>query len=824
MRHFSLKAVCFAPSILEQMCQEPGGLEQAKALDFAIFTGGPLAPAAGDALSQVTDLCQIYGSTETGVTPALVPLPQNWAYLEFNPCYNHVMEEVADGQFEMVLYQDTSLRRVRQINHTMPAADVWRTKDVFKAHPTEPNLWQFHGRVDDIMVLGNGEKFNPVPMEKIIEGHPLVYGALMVGQGRNQPALIVEAQHGVSARGRDFVDAVWQIVQEANSKGPGHARITRDMIAVTDATKPFVRAGKGTIVRGRTVKAFEEDIEKLYSADNDQQVEDVPELSKPYDRSAIELFVRAAVQTYFPKDEVTVHDDIFVLGVDSLQSVELAARLRVGLAAHPRVLLNKPAWLSTKTIYANPTIRALAAEIDDQVNHNGKGHSEAQMDEREDACVLRMSSIVEQYTRAILACEAMPRTEPRQPSRLTVVLTGSTGSLGVHLLEAFLNDPKVSRIYCFNRSDDALARHEQNFASRGLSHTYDIGGAPLFFDASTIFSSSSSNSNSPHTKVQFLKVDFGAADFGLSPPVLAELTARVDVVIHNAWKVDFLHRLASFEPVHLRGVRNFVDWSLHSPRRPHLVFVSSISSVGRWAHVYPGRRPAPETPHENYSVAAPLGYAESKHVAERILTFAAERRGVPASILRIGQIAGPVARSNRAGSGNAWNETEWLPRLVRTSKSLGLVPACVPDINWIPVDRLAQIVVELVHHRVGVETEVSSEVYNLVNPHFADWKTLLGPLRARFRGGEGLRTVSWREWPDALKRSVDVEDPKQVAEKPAFKILDFYEAMAAGVDAGGGGQPLTYDTRNGCAASRTVARLPAVQAAWMETWLRQWDF
>jgi acyl-coenzyme A synthetase/AMP-(fatty) acid ligase len=114
MRHFQLKAVYCAPSILEQICQEPGGLDQAKDLDFAIFTGGPLAPAAGDALSKVTDLCQIYGSTETGVTPALIPLPQNWAYLEFNPYYGHVMEEVADGQYEMVLYRDMSLKWARQ--------------------------------------------------------------------------------------------------------------------------------------------------------------------------------------------------------------------------------------------------------------------------------------------------------------------------------------------------------------------------------------------------------------------------------------------------------------------------------------------------------------------------------------------------------------------------------------------------------------------------------------------------------------------------------------------------------------------------------------
>ena len=801
MRHFQLKAVYCAPSILEQMCQEPGGLDQAKELDFAIFTGGPLAPAAGDALSKVTDLCQIYGSTETGVTPALIPLPQNWAYLEFNPFYGHVMEEVADtGQYEMVLYRDMSLRRFRQIIHTNPDVEVWRTKDVFKRHPTQPNLWQFHGRVDDIMVLGNGEKFNPVPMEKIIEGHALVHGALMVGQGRSQPALIVEPQSGISERGKNFINAIWQIVQEANSKGPGHAKIVRNMIATTDATKPFIRAGKGTIVRGRTVKAFAGEIERLYSEDNDEQVEDVPALAEPYDLKSIEAFVRTAVKSYFPKDQVTDHDDLFILGVDSLQTVELAARLRVGLRAHPRV--HKSDWLSMKTIYARPTISALAAELNNRVNNEPK--IQGGIYEQEVTRVSRMSTVVEQYTKRLLEHNSVARSNQPRSSRLTVVLTGSTGSLGVHLLEALLNDPKILKIYCFNRAHDAQERHEKNFADRGLSHTYDLGGSPLLFDASTVFGGRRGAS-----KVRFLKVEFGAPDFGLRESVVDELTASVDVIIHNAWKVDFLHSLESFEPVHIRGVQNFIQWSLGSERRPHIFFVSSISSIGRWATAYPGRRPVPETPHENYSVASELGYGESKHVAERILTFATERCGVPASILRVGQIAGPVKRN-----GGAWHETEWLPSLVKTSESLGLIPDVVPDINWIPVDRLATIMLELVHHDVG---RYVSEIYNMVNPRFASWSTLVRPIQKRF--GSKARIVPFREWLDALKQ-VDVNDHREMADKPALKIMDFYEALAIGDN----GDPLTYDTRHGQAASRTMARLPAVKAAWMATWLQQWKF
>ena len=798
MRQFTLKGVYCPPSILEQMCQEPGGLEEAKKLDFAIFTGGPLAPATGDALSKVTSLCQIYGSTEIGVTPALVPLPQNWAYLEFHPFYGHVMEEVGEDQYEMVLYRDMTMKRFRQVCHTNPNVEVWRTKDVFKPHPTEPNLWQFQGRIDDIMVLGNGEKFNPVPTEKTVEGHPLVYGALMVGQGKELPALIIEPEKGVALDSKDLLDAIWPIIQEANSRAPGHARVNRSMVLIAKTEKPFLRAGKGTIVRKLSVAAFSDEIEKLYSEENNE-VNDVPDLDPPYDQKAIQGFVQAAVKLYFPKIDLDNQSDFFVLGLDSLQTLEFVSRLKAGLRAHPNG--RKCSWLSAKIVYAKPTIKALSQEIDERLKLGMESKINSGEEEAERSS--RMSVIVDKYTRDILGCTSVSSRHQRDTD-LTVVLTGSTGSLGTHLLEALLNDRRVSTIYCMNRCRDAQERHEKTFRDRGLESRYDLGGTPIYFDASGILSSQNTTG-----KVRFLQVEFGTPKFGLEQSLFDELTASVDVIIHNAWKVDFLHNLESFEPVHIRGVRSFIDWSMQSERRPHIFFVSSISSVGNWPTQYPGRRPVPETPHENYNVASQLGYGESKHVSERILTFATERCGVPTSILRVGQIAGPLKKN-----GGSWHATEWFPTLVKTSKNLGLIPDTIPDINWIPVDTLATVMLELVHH--AIKNDVS-QVYNIVNPRFAIWTELVSSIQRHFQ--PRLRAVSFREWLDALKK-LDLNDPEETASKPALKILDFYEALALG----DGLNPLTYDTRHGQEGSQAMARLPAIRPSWMTTWLQQWNF
>lgn len=43
-----------------------------------------------------------------------------------------------------------------------------------------------------MIVLSNGEKFNPLTMEIIIEGHPLISKVVVVNQSRFQAGLLVE--------------------------------------------------------------------------------------------------------------------------------------------------------------------------------------------------------------------------------------------------------------------------------------------------------------------------------------------------------------------------------------------------------------------------------------------------------------------------------------------------------------------------------------------------------------------------------------------------------------------------------------------------------
>ena len=212
MQRYKLRALFCPPIIFEQLLQEPKGLEQAKQLDFLLYAGGPLSSTTGNLLSQVTDVCQFYGSTELGAAQALVPSREDWASLEWHPSWGADMQLFENNTYEMVLHKDPNLEGVRGFSCNFPDLEVYHTKDLFQPHATKPNLWQFYGRIDDIIVLSNGEKFNPVPSEVIISTHPQLSGATIVGQGRFQAALLVEPRDKGDIEANSLIEAIWPTV------------------------------------------------------------------------------------------------------------------------------------------------------------------------------------------------------------------------------------------------------------------------------------------------------------------------------------------------------------------------------------------------------------------------------------------------------------------------------------------------------------------------------------------------------------------------------------------------------------------------------------
>ncbi|KAL8833479.1 MAG: hypothetical protein Q9170_004253 [Blastenia crenularia] len=828
MRRFDLKALFCPPNIFEQLLQEPDGIELAKKLEFILYAGGPLTNATGTALSKVTDVCQFYGSTETIPVQTLVPRPEDWDTLEWHPLFEADMQPSVDDAHELVLHRDVKFEGIRGFDCNFPKIDEWRTKDLFRQDPIKPQLWRFHGRLDDIIVLSNGEKFNPVPSEAIITSHPLVSAALIVGQGRFQAALLIEPAKTDKSPSQ-LIDELWPTIEKANAQAQSHGRIIRTMVAVVDPSKPFERAGKGTVVRRLTTDNFRDEIADLYLASETGKFRGGPKLSEPNDANSVRKFVQEAVAFSFPTNSIKASDDLYVHGLDSLKTVEIVAILKGGLQAQ------HSSWLSNQTLYTNPTIERLARYLFQRLQPQPDGQPAEDVNGKPRTNVELMADLALKYTDDLHEVDTKTSTPPEHKC---IVLTGSTGSLGKRLLSQLLTSPHVTKIYCFDRNPNARAKHSDTLANHKLE-----GRIP----------------------VEFVQVDYGHEDFGLPPEKYRELLDFVNIIIHAAWKVDFNHALESFEPVHIQGVRHFIDWQIQSPRAPHLVFISSTSSVSQWPTLRNNKGPIPDRFIDDLDAAQAMGYGESKNVAEHILYEAAQKAGISSTILRIGQIAGPL------NSPGVWNEDEWVPALLKSSKSLGCLPAGLPDVDWIPVDSLAKVIMEISFARRVSGTSATSpdfppdaplsegmariqnaqvreiledegldereknkriqnvrvnvrcnarrfaskqcSFFNLVNPHLTPWSTILETLQAHL----GIEvTVSLAQWIQRLEQ-VDATDPKSIARFPAIKILDFFRSLAEYGD-------VRYSTQKAVAASETMANLPAIDGEAMEVWLGQWGY
>ena len=806
--HFP-RAMLVAPTVVEQMVQEPGGLDEASKLDFVMFTGGPLAPSIGDRLSQVTDICQLIGSTETGPVPNLVPERKNWSYFEWQPYYKVEMDPQGDGTFELTLRQDPSLRWIRTVSHTKPDMPLWRSSDLYRPHPENGDLWRFEGRLDDVVVLSNGEKFNPVSMESTIQGDPLLKGALYSGLGKFQPALLVEPKEEVDPGSASaFIERIWPSVEKANTLAPQHAQIYKHKVAVSNSSKAFRRAAKGTVIRKLTLQDYAEELDALYSQASTDEVA-TTQLRSAESLTAVTEYVRECVCTVLDQTTIPDDQDLFTFGLDSLQTLELVRKLKAGLDRNS----SKQAieLLTIKQVYANPCISALSLALHSMANPtNGEAHGSSEPTVSREAL---MESLLSRYTKGLTTKRRLEdrdeppakyqkrRTSTRQSKHrdrgdvngsvgagrpnskpLSVVVTGTTGSIGTYLLVALLKDPKVASVYCLNRSDDALQRQNKAFEAVGAAQF--VGSKKLLF----------------------IRTELHHEQLGLGRERWNELVDQTDAVIHNAWKVDFNHQLRSFED-QIAGTRRLVDLCERSHKRAHLMFVSSVSSVGNWSAVHPSRESIPESPSEQYAEAQLQGYGESKHVAERVLQSAARTCKLPVSVLRLGQIAGPTE------SPGIWNTREWLPSLVRTSKEIGLIPNQLPDVDWIPVDAVADILVDILH----ASPSDSLQVMNIVNPQQSLWTSLIPTIREWY-GPESIQPVPLSDWIAAV-RLVDLNDQDRVQAAPAAKILEFFEA----IEAAGHFSP-TYDTYNGIARSQTMAKLRPVSPEWMRTWLQQWNF
>ncbi|KAJ5112356.1 hypothetical protein N7532_000401 [Penicillium argentinense] len=778
MKEQDVRALYLPPSIIEQWVTEPTAYEQAKNLDFVLYGGGPLSRTAGNKLDDVTNVCQMYGSLEMGQIQTLMPQPGEWEHIELNPYDECDMQEVGVGIYEMVLHQDEKFIGRRSLSHNFPEAKTWRTKDLFIPHPSKPGLWRFYSRTDDILVLSSNQIVWPIPMEAVLAGDPHIAGALVVGNGRPEVLLLIEPRPGPQVARmskKEFIDAIWPSIAQANSIAPEYGKIRRSRIVLSQPNLGFFRAPKGTISRKPTESLYAEYIAAVFLYGTTDEQSEIGILENHWMDEA-KRFIGSIVHDIRPDITLKESDDFFVAkAIDSLTVVELGQKLRLGL--HRRMDKKKNVinfWLHT--IFENPSIEALAKATFNAVFERNE------LD-------LQRASGVDEILDGLVAQLPEPSKENQAPSfpdaDIKVVLLGSRGRLGPYIVKDLLDDPRVAGIKCLDRGTDGRAA----FQRRADELNLDI--------------------DSNNARLQFISVDLSRPNLNLPQKQLDEISNHVDVIIHNAWAVNFALSLSSFLPEMLKSVNTLIEIANRAPSHPRIVFMSSTGAVQRWVKVISPNVPVPEEVIKCAHTTALTGYAQSKQVAERLLAAAGAELQIPITILRLGQVAGPTT----IGDAGKWDSRDWVHSVAILSKASGLVPDEMGQVDWIPVDQMSRAILDLsLQQEQPANTDTPFvQLYNVVHPRPVPFSEFATALQACISSSQ---LVSFEQWVEHFTCLL----PKRLsreAEAEKIRILPFFQSIV------GEEQP-RFDLDKCKLTSFTMAGMEPVSQKLLGEWCRRW--
>ncbi|KAJ8092337.1 putative NRPS-like protein biosynthetic cluster [Marasmius tenuissimus] len=727
-RATSSDVIIAVPSFIEAWARRPEYVEWLAGCSGVVYGGGTLNKEVGDYMtSQGVPIFNLYGMTEVGTLSMTLPAKTrdnyDWHYLRFSGLFREHWKSHGDDLYELVIV-DSPQCTPSVFNTEVDGVRAYATSDLFTRHPTKSGYWKMYGRADDQIIHSTGEKTNPVPLESLLGQDPHLTGAVLFGQGRFNAGVLVEPKPPLrfdpvdQAKLAEFRNKIWPTVEQMNAHAPRHSRVFKEMILVSSPQKPFSYTPKNTPKRQAILRDYAEEIAGLYDAVSETTQINVPAPTS-WDIGTTKSFVRVVIATILTHS-VRDDDDLFQYGCDSLQATWIRNGILRGLRESADL---DTRILASNFVYDHPTINRLSSFV---LSLAVSGMEPGNTDNTS-VKVRVMNDLVAQYSKD-LACPE--KHDGPKSSEKIVLLTGSTGSLGSHILSDLIQNSEIRHVYALIRSEgapDVSQRQRTSFKRRGLDPTMIA-----------------------NDKVTLLAVDLADSHLGLGEELFISVQGTITHIIDVAWRVDFNLNVVSFQR-NLKSVRNLIDLALR--RNAHYTFASTVAVC----------RNAPSGHEELVAAESALGngYSESKWVAEQIIACASDS-GLRASIVRVGQLSG--------GRNGSWSTKEWLPSLVQASNVLKKVPDDNRIASWIPLHVASKTFVDLIDSQA---TPGVPEVFHLVHPNPISWTTLAQPLSKMLDAS----VVSYAEWHQALEELA--RSPSASSLKlNAFTLLDFFRIIS----------------------------------------------
>ena len=389
-------------------------------------------------------------------------------------------------------------------------------------------------------------------------------------------------------------------------------------------------------------------------------------------RDQLETEISQIIGSVLGLDQLSIDDDIFDLGSNSLLIARIASRLSSAYQIE----------LPVQHIFKDPTVAGVAAVVD-IYQREGNGGAMIPWTIQQVAAEAELDSDI--------TAEGLPPFESQPPAR--IFLTGATGYLGSFILERLLR-LSSAECYCLVRAENP---------SHGLDRIRESMKRYRIWDDS--FAS----------RIHPVVGDIAKPDLGIAPEEFALLARDTDLIYHCGALVNFIYPYSALRAPNVLGTREVLRLATRAKLKP-VHYISTVD-VLLGTHM---QRPF----YENDDVLhhpneIPDGYARSKLVAEKMLANA-KARGIPVCVYRPGLIMGHTATG-------ATQTNDYLLVGLKGYIELGMLAEPSIMIDFVTVDFVSAAIVHL-----SLQPESVGKYFHIWNPrpvHMArayDWINSFG--------------------------------------------------------------------------------------------------